>query len=93
MLGAYPFDNDGAANRRQATWERQTKSGAMNPKRYKSRGGNGAIRCKNGVAQVIPGDPMNTFRCKNVRTASFEPLETVEASCLTLSRRLISMTL
>ena len=51
----------------QATWERQIKTGAMDSRKYKSRGGVGAIRCKNGTADVIPGDPLNTFRCSNVR--------------------------
>ncbi|KXX75557.1 hypothetical protein MMYC01_207217 [Madurella mycetomatis] len=52
--------------KKMTTWERQIKSGAMDSKKYKSRGGNGAIRCRNGLAQVVPGDPMNTFRCNNV---------------------------
>jgi hypothetical protein len=40
----------------------------MDSRKYKSRGGAGAIRCKNGTAEVVPGDALNTFRCKNVRT-------------------------
>jgi hypothetical protein len=55
------------ATNHQATWEQQRKNGAMNPRKYRSRGGNGAIKCKNGVVELVPGDPLNTFRCNNVR--------------------------
>jgi hypothetical protein len=40
----------------------------MDSEQYTSRGGVGAIRCENGVAEVVPGDATNTFRCSNVRT-------------------------
>lgn len=61
------FHSPDKHSKMQATWERQIKTGAMDSRKYKSRGGVGAIRCKNGTADVIPGDPLNTFRCSNVR--------------------------
>ncbi|KAK4645177.1 hypothetical protein QC761_000620 [Podospora bellae-mahoneyi] len=52
--------------KKHATWNRELKAGHFNSKKWKSRGGDGAIRCKNGVAAVIPGDAMNTFKCNKV---------------------------
>ncbi|KAK3984426.1 hypothetical protein QBC44DRAFT_277310 [Cladorrhinum sp. PSN332] len=52
--------------KKHSTWDRKLKSGAFNSKKWKSRGGDGAIRCKKGVAAVVPGDPMQTFKCNNV---------------------------
>ncbi|KAL2262646.1 hypothetical protein VTK26DRAFT_571 [Humicola hyalothermophila] len=51
---------------KMATWERQALRGAMDSSQYKSRVGSGAIRCENGVAKVIPGDPLNEFRCNKI---------------------------
>lgn len=52
--------------KKHAAWNRELKAGHFNSKKWKSRGGDGAIRCKNGVAAVIPGDAMNTFKCNKV---------------------------
>ncbi|KAK4226001.1 hypothetical protein QBC38DRAFT_481565 [Podospora fimiseda] len=52
--------------KKHATWDRKLKSGAFNSRKWKSRGGDGAIRCKNGVAAVVPGDLLQTFKCNNV---------------------------
>ncbi|KAK3377437.1 hypothetical protein B0H63DRAFT_477199 [Podospora didyma] len=49
-----------------ASWEKQKLSGALDSTQYKSKPTSAAVRCKNGTAQVIPGDPLNTFRCNNV---------------------------
>ena len=40
----------------------------MDSEQYMSRGGVGAIRCTNGIAEVVPGDALNSFRCNNVCT-------------------------
>jgi hypothetical protein len=39
----------------------------FNSRKWKSRpGANNIVYCNNGTAKVIPGDPLNTFRCNNV---------------------------
>ena len=42
----------------------------MDSEQYMSRGGIGAIRCTNGIVEVVPGDALNTFRCNNVCTTA-----------------------
>ncbi|KAK4443557.1 hypothetical protein QBC34DRAFT_416944 [Podospora aff. communis PSN243] len=53
--------------KKMSTWSRQRKGGAFNSRKWKSRpGANNIVYCNNGTAKVIPGDPLNTFRCNNV---------------------------
>lgn len=34
-------------------------------------------KCVNGIAAAIPGDPTNTFKCKNVSYNSVKTLENI----------------
>ena len=45
-------------------------------------------KCKNGVAEAIPGDPLHTFRCKNVSFPEDQP----KGQANTYGCRLISTT-
>lgn len=41
--------------------------GDFAPKKWKSDKSNkGPIKCKNGLATVVPGDATQTYRCSNV---------------------------
>lgn len=50
----------------QATWDSQKAAGAMDSTLYPSYAGAAPVACVNGVAEVIPGDANNTFKCSNV---------------------------
>ncbi|KAK4215077.1 hypothetical protein QBC37DRAFT_472274 [Rhypophila decipiens] len=55
--------------RKKATWDRQIASGAMNSSQYKSHpvaAAAGPVKCIDGTAKVVPGDRLNTFKCKNI---------------------------
>ncbi|KUI55872.1 hypothetical protein VP1G_03251 [Cytospora mali] len=51
--------------KKRATWEAQEAAGLMDSTIYPSYTGAGPVLCVDGVAQVIPGDANNIFRCKN----------------------------
>lgn len=40
--------------------------GDFDSKKWKSNNKKGPIKCKNGLATVVPGDAKQTFRCSNV---------------------------
>lgn len=50
----------------QATWDAQEAAGLMESSLYPSYAGAAPVACIDGVAQVVPGDANNTFRCSNV---------------------------
>ncbi|KAK0609600.1 hypothetical protein B0T17DRAFT_658868 [Bombardia bombarda] len=60
--------------KKHATWDRQRASGAMNSSQYQSYRQPGAgefsaqafVPCTNGVATVVAGNAMQTFKCKNI---------------------------
>jgi hypothetical protein len=41
-------------------------AGDLAPNKFQSYKGNVPVLCKNGLAAVVPGDPLYTFRCDNV---------------------------
>jgi hypothetical protein len=41
-------------------------AGDLAPNKFTSYNGKGPVFCKNGLAAVVPGDPLYTFRCDNV---------------------------
>lgn len=49
---------------KHATFARQRAHGAYDSTQYKR--GAGPIKCVDGFADVIPGDAMNKFKCKNI---------------------------
>ncbi|KUI63732.1 hypothetical protein VM1G_10586 [Cytospora mali] len=55
-----------------ATWEAQEAAGLMDSTLYPSYTGAGPVLCVDGVAQVVPGDANNTFRCKNIDFYDFK---------------------
>ncbi|KAG7103295.1 hypothetical protein HYQ44_017383 [Verticillium longisporum] len=59
--------------RKHASWDRQIASGEMNSTIYQSRlAADGPIPCVNGVAAVVPGDRLNTFKCDKVDFYDFK---------------------
>ncbi|KAK1991998.1 hypothetical protein LX36DRAFT_733819 [Colletotrichum falcatum] len=59
--------------RKKASWDRQIESGEMDPTVYRSRlAEEGPVACVNGVAEVVPGDDNNTFRCNKVDFYDFK---------------------
>lgn len=57
-------------SRKRASWDRQIASGEMNSTIYESRSAaDGPVLCTNGVAAVVPGDRLNTFKCSNVSSS------------------------
>lgn len=48
------------------TWDSQRATGAMDAAQYPSFRAAGSVPCVDGVAEVVPGDAMNTFKCLNV---------------------------
>lgn len=48
----------------------------MNSTAYQSRSAaDGPVLCANGVAAVVPGDRLNTFKCSNVGSRTKSCLE------------------
>ncbi|CRK29942.1 hypothetical protein BN1708_005081, partial [Verticillium longisporum] len=59
--------------RKHASWDRQIASGEMNSTIYQSRlAADGPVPCVNGVAAVVPGDRLNTFKCNKVDFYDFK---------------------
>lgn len=46
--------------------------GDFDSKKWKSNNKKGPIKCKNGLATVVPGDAKQTFRCSNVSEPNCE---------------------
>jgi hypothetical protein len=49
--------------KKMSTWTAEREAGVMESTQYPELG---YTACKNGVAEAIPGDANNTFRCSNV---------------------------
>lgn len=45
-------------------------AGDLAPNKWESFNQQGPIKCTNGLATVVAGDPMQTFRCENVSEES-----------------------
>ncbi|KAK6539917.1 hypothetical protein TWF694_008752 [Orbilia ellipsospora] len=54
---------------KHATWDRQRAAGLMTAN-YPELG---FTACKNGIAEAVPGDKNNTFRCNNIDLYHFMP--------------------
>ncbi|KAK3388001.1 hypothetical protein B0H63DRAFT_168077 [Podospora didyma] len=71
-LGAEVYDTgnkmDEIMQIKLAHWEAEMLSGAWNSSQWPRLG---YAKCINGVAEAIQGDPLNTFRCKNVDLYDF----------------------
>ena len=63
-----------------AHWEAEMLSGAWNSSQWPRLG---YAKCINGVAEAIPGDPLNTFRCKNVSPSEPQYSPTLRFQLLT----------
>lgn len=57
---------DGIMAKKYATWDSQKAAGVFDSALYPSYAGAAPVACVNGVAEVVPGDANNTFRCSNV---------------------------
>ena len=49
--------------RKKANWLAENATGILNSANWPELG---YTRCVNGLAEAIPGDPLHTFRCRNV---------------------------
>lgn len=63
---------DGIMAKKYAIWDAQKASGAMDSTLYPSYAGAAPVACVNGVAEVIPGDANNTFKCSNIDFYDFK---------------------
>lgn len=53
--------------KKKASWDAQRAAGLMDSTVYASYAAEeGPVACVDGVAEVVVGDPNNTFRCSNV---------------------------
>ncbi|KAK0716089.1 hypothetical protein B0H67DRAFT_582373 [Lasiosphaeris hirsuta] len=59
--------HDELMSKKMTSWDRQNKNGAYDSRKWKSNPHRGDfVRCQDGLAKVVPGDPLNTFRCNKV---------------------------
>ncbi|KAI8205165.1 hypothetical protein K4K52_004457 [Colletotrichum sp. SAR 10_76] len=59
--------------RKKESWDRQRAAGEMESTAYRSRlAEEGPVSCVDGVAEVVPGDAMNTFKCSNIDFYDFK---------------------
>lgn len=64
---------DKTLTRGQRIWGEFLQQGAFNSSRYASSGPKkDYVPCRRGVAALVPGDPANTFRCKNLDLYDFK---------------------
>lgn len=56
----------------QATWDAQEAAGLMESSLYPSYAGAAPVACVDGIAEVVPGDANNTFRCSNIDFYDFK---------------------
>lgn len=55
-------------SKKKKSWDRQRDAGLLESSQYPALG---YTACKNGIAEAIPGDKSNTFRCNNADLYSF----------------------